>query len=79
MDQTVVIKTEKADAASGIRIPRRKRGRILSGPSGERTGGTWRSGFSYPYKNNPKKFEQVKTLIVNGAECEPFITSDYGP
>ena len=28
-------------------------------------------------KFNPKNLDQVDTLIVNGAECEPFITSDH--
>lgn len=36
-------------------------------------------GAAFPafVKYNPKNLDEVKTLIVNGAECEPFITSDY--
>lgn len=36
-------------------------------------------GASFPtfVKFNPKNLDEVKTLIVNGAECEPFITTDY--
>lgn len=36
-------------------------------------------GASFPthIKLNPKNLEEVDTLIVNGAECEPFITSDH--
>ena len=36
-------------------------------------------GASFPthIKLNPKNLEEVNTLIVNGAECEPFITSDH--
>lgn len=36
-------------------------------------------GASFPthIKFNPKNIDQVHTLIVNGAECEPFITSDH--
>lgn len=36
-------------------------------------------GASFPtfVKYDPKNLAEVKTLIVNGAECEPFITSDY--
>ena len=36
-------------------------------------------GASFPthIKFNPKNLDQVDTLIVNGAECEPFITSDH--
>ncbi len=36
-------------------------------------------GASFPshIKFNPKNIDEVHTLIVNGAECEPFITSDH--
>lgn len=36
-------------------------------------------GASFPthIKYNPKNVDDVHTLIVNGAECEPFITSDH--
>ena len=36
-------------------------------------------GASFPahVKFNPKNLDEVDTLIVNGAECEPFITSDH--
>ena len=36
-------------------------------------------GASFPthIKYNPKNIDDVHTLIVNGAECEPFITSDH--
>lgn len=36
-------------------------------------------GASFPthIKFNPKNIDEVDTLIVNGAECEPFITSDH--
>lgn len=36
-------------------------------------------GASFPthIKFNPKNLDEVDTLIVNGAECEPFITSDH--
>ena len=36
-------------------------------------------GASFPthIKFNPKNKDEVKTFIVNGAECEPFITSDH--
>ena len=36
-------------------------------------------GASFPthIKYNPKNIDEVDTLIVNGAECEPFITSDH--
>ncbi len=36
-------------------------------------------GASFPthIKYDPKNIDDVHTLIVNGAECEPFITSDH--
>ncbi|MGI6722098.1 MAG: electron transport complex subunit RsxC [Anaerovoracaceae bacterium] len=36
-------------------------------------------GASFPtfVKFNPKNLDEVHTLIVNGAECEPYITTDY--
>lgn len=36
-------------------------------------------GASFPahVKFNPKNLDEVDTLVVNGAECEPFITSDH--
>ena len=36
-------------------------------------------GASFPthIKYNPKNIDEVDTLIINGAECEPYITSDH--
>jgi len=36
-------------------------------------------GAAFPthVKFQPKNLEKLNTLIINGAECEPFITSDY--
>jgi electron transport complex protein RnfC len=36
-------------------------------------------GASFPthVKLNPKNISEIDTLVVNGAECEPFITSDH--
>ncbi len=35
------------------------------------------AGFPAHVKLNPPKDARIDTLIVNGAECEPYITSDY--
>lgn len=35
------------------------------------------AGFPTHIKLNPKNLAEIDTLIINGAECEPFITSDY--
>jgi electron transport complex protein RnfC len=35
------------------------------------------AGFPTHVKLNPPKDKEVDSLIINGAECEPYITSDY--
>ena len=35
------------------------------------------AGFPAHVKFNPKNIDEVDTLIINAAECEPYITSDY--
>ena len=35
------------------------------------------AGFPTHIKLNPRNLKEVDTLVINGAECEPYITSDY--
>ena len=35
------------------------------------------AGFPTAVKLNPKNLDEVDTLIINAAECEPYITTDY--
>ena len=35
------------------------------------------AGFPTHVKLSPKNPEQIDTILVNGAECEPYLTSDY--
>lgn len=35
------------------------------------------AGFPTHVKLNPKNLSEVDTLVINAAECEPYITSDY--
>lgn len=35
------------------------------------------AGFPTHIKLNPKNLDQIDTLVINAAECEPYITSDY--
>ena len=35
------------------------------------------AGFPTHIKLNPKNIDEVDTLVINAAECEPYITSDY--
>ena len=78
-DTLVVIETDKKqEVYEGIKVPEandlpefikaiRESGLVGLG------------GASFPthIKFNPKNLDEVHTLIVNAAECEPFITSDH--
>lgn len=35
------------------------------------------AGFPSAIKNTPKDDDSIKYVIINGAECEPYLTSDY--
>lgn len=35
------------------------------------------AGFPTDSKFNPSNYEKIEYLVVNGAECEPYLTSDY--
>ena len=35
------------------------------------------AGFPTHIKMNPKNLSEIDTLVINAAECEPYITSDY--
>ncbi len=35
------------------------------------------AGFPMHVKLNPKNLEEIDTIIINAAECEPYITTDY--
>lgn len=35
------------------------------------------AGFPSAVKNTPKDDDAIKYVIINGAECEPYLTSDY--
>lgn len=35
------------------------------------------AGFPTHVKFNPRNLDEVDTLVINAAECEPYITSDY--
>ena len=35
------------------------------------------AGFPADAKFNPDNYDKIENLVVNGAECEPYLTSDY--
>lgn len=78
-DTLVVIETDKKQELSeDIKVPE------VSDLAGfvqaiKESGLVGLGGASFPthIKFNPKNIDEVDTLIVNAAECEPFITSDH--
>ena len=78
-DRLVVIETDKKqEMAEGLKAPEVE---DLAGfvKAVRASGLVGLGGASFPthIKFNPKNVDAVDTLIVNGAECEPFITSDH--
>lgn len=78
-DTLVVIETDKKqELCEGIKKPE-----VSDLPSFVKaireSGLVGLGGASFPthIKFNPQNIDEVDTLIVNGAECEPFITSDH--
>lgn len=78
-DQAIVIETDgKQELWEGIKPPVINDQKDFVAAIRE-SGLVGLGGASFPthIKFNPKNLDQVDTLIVNGAECEPFITSDH--
>lgn len=78
-DQVIVIETDgKQEVCEDIEIPRADNLQEFVAAV-RKSGLVGLGGASFPthIKYNPKNIDEVDTLIVNGAECEPFITSDH--
>ncbi len=79
MDTIVVIETDKKQELSED-IKKPEANNLSEFVSAIRESGlVGLGGASFPthIKFNPKNVDDVHTLIVNAAECEPFITSDH--
>ena len=79
MDTLVVIETDKKqEVFEGIKVPEAKDLPEFVKAIRE-SGLVGLGGASFPthIKFNPRNLDDVHTLIVNAAECEPFITSDH--
>ena len=79
MDTLAVIETDKKqEVYEGIKVPEAKDLPEFIKALRE-SGLVGLGGASFPthIKFNPKNIDEVHTLIVNAAECEPFITSDH--
>lgn len=78
-DTVVTINTDRRQTLwDGITIPNPSTREEFVGEI-RRGGLVGLGGAAFPthVKLQPKNPDNLKTLIINGAECEPFITSDY--
>lgn len=78
-DQGIVIETDKKQELwEGIEVPKvQNKDEFVAAIKASGLVGLGGAAFPTHIKYNPKNLAEVDTLIVNGAECEPFITSDH--
>lgn len=78
-DQAIVIETDKKQEAWEEIKPPAVENREDFVKAVKASGAVGLGGAAFPthIKYNPQNLDEVDTLIVNGAECEPFITSDH--
>ncbi len=78
-DTVIVIETDKKqEMYEGIEVPKvTNREEFVKAIRASGLVGLGGASFPTHIKYNPKNIDEVHTLIVNGAECEPFITSDH--
>ena len=79
MDTLVVIETDKKqEVYEGIKVPEAKDlPEFIKAIRDSGLVGLGGASFPTHIKFNPKNIDEVHTLIVNAAECEPSITSDH--
>lgn len=78
-DQVIVIETDgKQEPAEGLEVPTANNLEEFVAAI-RKSGLVGLGGASFPthIKFNPQNIDEVDTLIVNAAECEPYITSDH--
>ena len=79
-DTFVVIETDKKQEVSEeVKVPEEPKDLAEFVKAVRDSGIVGLGGASFPthIKFNPKNLDEVHSLIVNAAECEPFITSDH--
>lgn len=78
-DPIIVIETDKKQEIwEGVKPPEiNSREDFIKAVRNSGLVGLGGAAFPTHIKYNPQNLEEVDTLIVNGAECEPFITSDH--
>lgn len=79
VDKTIIIETDKRQEVwEGIAKPHiQSREDFVAAVRASGLVGLGGAAFPTHIKYNPKNIQDVDTLVVNGAECEPYITSDY--
>ena len=78
-DQIIVIETDKKQEVwENVQPPKiNSREDFVKAVRSSGLVGLGGAAFPTHIKYNPQNLEEVDTLIVNGAECEPYITSDH--
>lgn len=78
-DTIIVIETDKKQEVSEeVAVPQvANREEFVAAIKKSGLVGLGGAAFPTHIKFNPKNIDDVHTLIINGAECEPFITSDH--
>jgi electron transport complex protein RnfC len=79
VDKTIIIETDKRQEVwEGIARPHiQSREDFIAAVRASGLVGLGGAAFPTHIKYNPKNIQDVDTLVINGAECEPYITSDY--
>lgn len=79
MDRHVVIESDgKQSIWEGVKPPEiETREDFINAIRASGIVGLGGAAFPVSIKYSPRNLETVDTLVVNGAECEPYITSDY--
>lgn len=77
--KTVVIETDKQQTLHESIAPPKVESRedFLTAVKAAGMVGLGGAGFPAHIKFNPRNLDEVDTLVINAAECEPYITSDY--
>lgn len=78
--QSVTIESDGKDKwvkTKGLRLEKSSRGDILAKVRECGIVGLGGAAFPTQVKLNPPKEKKIDTVIINGAECEPYITADH--
>ncbi|MEW6221929.1 MAG: electron transport complex subunit RsxC [Candidatus Hadarchaeota archaeon] len=78
--QSIVVESDEKEEwveISGLDVEKASREEILAKIRESGIAGMGGAAFPTHVKLNPPKDKNVETLIINGVECEPFITGDH--